>query len=116
MKDSEEVVVDSGTKRTREDEGEVEKKRRWADFEDDVEEEEDSDLDLDMNWVEFAVEVNGIEMVKDINVECVIDEDLEGRIMEAFDDLTGLKLDVNKLKNARKEEVRYIETHGIWEV
>jgi len=66
--------------------------------------------------VEFAGEVNGIEMLKDVNVEKMVDEDMESRIMEAFDDITGLKLDVGKLKIARKEEIHYIESHGIWEV
>ena len=36
-------------------------------------------------------------------------------VMEAFDDVTGMNIDVEQLRKARNEEITYIETKGIWE-
>ena len=76
-------------------------------MEEECDEDLDSDGDVELGWVEFAMEVNGIEMLKDVNVEDVVDRELESNIMEAFDDVTGLELNVAKLKDARKEEIGY---------
>ena len=77
--------------------------------------ESEDDSDIELGWVEFAVEVNGVEMLKEVNVERFIDEGHEIAVMEAFDDVTGMMLDVTKLREARNEEIKYIETRGIWE-
>ena len=72
--------------------------------------EDDEDEDIDIGWVEFAMTINGVEMLKDVNVEELVDTRTEIAVMEAFDDVTGLELDVRKLKAAREEEITYIET------
>jgi len=77
--------------------------------------EEDEESDLDLCWVEFAMDVDGVEMLKDVNVEKFVEDRTEIDIMEAFDDVTGLGLDVGKLRKARNEEITYIEAKGIWE-
>ena len=51
-----------------------------------------------------------------MNIEEMINEYNEVDMRQALDDLTGEELDIVKLKNARKEEIHYIETRGIWEV
>ena len=51
---------------------EVEAKRRKTN-EEDLDELEESDIDLDIGWVEFAAEVNGVEFLKDINVEAIVE-------------------------------------------
>jgi hypothetical protein len=89
-------------------------KRRKKNLEE-IDDLEDSDIDLEVNWVEFAIEIHGVEMLKDVNVEEMVEAGTEIAFMEAFDDVTGLKLDVQKLRDARSEEIRYIETKGIWE-
>ena len=65
--------------------------------------------------VEFAMNIDGVEMVKDINVEEFIESENKIAVIEAFDDVTGLNLDVDKLRKARREEIDYIESKGIWE-
>jgi len=109
-KDLEGEVNVPGTKRVREDQ------REREEVEEECDEEVDSDGDLELGWVEFAMNIDGVDMVKDINVEEVFNEEVDSTFMEAFDDVTGLQLDVGKLKGARSEEIRYIESHGIWEV
>jgi len=106
----EEEANELGTKRAREDQREREA------VEVECDEEVDEDGDLDLNWVEFAMNIDGVDYVQDINVEKFISEDTEREIMEAFDDVTGLAIDVTKTRAARGEEIRYIESHGIWEV
>jgi len=111
-------VPNGGHKRVREEQREKEQ------IEEEIENEEfpvregdelfDSDEDLDIGWVEFEMEINGTEFVKSVNVEDFA-ADCEDPIMEAFDEITGLKLDIRKLRKARSEEIEYIQSHGIWE-
>ena len=63
--------------------------------------------DLNLGWFEFAMEVNGVEMLKDVNVEEMVEDKSQVAIMEAFD-VTGLRLNVDNLEEAKKKEIRYI--------
>ena len=53
------------------------------------------------------MEVNGVEMLKDVNVEEMVEDKSQVAIMEAFD-VTGLRLNVDNLEEAKKKEIRYI--------
>ena len=97
-------------KRGREDD------REREEFEEEVEDEDrDEEGDLRMNWIEFAMEVNDVEMLKDVNVEKFAEKDMEEFVLQAFDDVTGEEIDVEGVKRARQEEIDYIEDKGIWE-
>jgi hypothetical protein len=91
------------------------KKRRWADFEDDEEEEKDGDGDLNLNFVEFAMEVDNVEMLKDVNVDEFAEGEVRQAVLEAFDDVSGEKMDAEGVRKARREEIDFIESRGIWE-
>ena len=95
---------------------------RWADLEDDEEEEKDGDGDLNLNWVEFAMKVQGVEMSKEVNVEKFAinveefaDHEIREDILEAFDDVSGERMSYDGVQKARREEITFIETKGIWE-
>ena len=74
----------------------------------------DEEGDLFMGLVEFASEVNGTEYSRVVNVESFEPQSEEDAV-EAFDEITGEKLDILKLRKARNEEIEYIQTHNIWE-
>jgi len=110
LKEANEEANQTSVKRIREDQREREEVEKECD------EDLDSDGDLELGWVEFAMNIDGVDMVMDINVEDNFNKEIDSEFTEAFDDITGLKLDVGKLKGARNEEIKYIETRGIWEV
>jgi len=51
-------------------------KRRKKNLEE-IDDLEDSDIDLEVNWVEFAIEIHGVEMLKDVNVEEMVEAGTE---------------------------------------
>jgi len=100
----------SRPKRSREDLREREEVEQ-----DNSDEEKDGDGDLTLNWIEFAMEIQGVEMLKAVNVEEFAGEELQQEIVEAFDDVTGEKMSVEGVRKARREEIDFIEAKGIWE-
>ena len=38
----------------------------------------------------------------------------QGTILEAYDDVTGLKLDGQKVLEARKKEILFVREKGVW--
>ena len=44
------------------------------------------------------------------------DAEVEGLMEEAWDDVKGVRLEVEDVKKARREEVNYMMERGIWEV
>jgi len=74
----------------------------------------DEEGDLFMGYVEFAMEVNGTEYSREVNVES-FEPHHEENAAEAFDEVTGERLDIAKLRRARKEEIDYIQSNNIWE-
>jgi len=63
---------DSRPKRSREDEREREEVEK-----DNSDEEKDGDGDLTLNWIEFTMEIQGVEMVKEVNVEEFADQGIK---------------------------------------
>jgi len=98
-------------KRTREDDRE----REQVEEEIEDHEEFDEDGDLKLNWIEFGIHIDGVDMVKEVNVEEFADSDLQDEVIKAYDDVTGQKLNLEDLRKARREEIDFIEAKGIWE-
>jgi hypothetical protein len=48
-------------------------------------------------------------------VEEFADNEIKEAVLEAFDDVTGEKMDVEGVRKARQEEIDFIESKGIWE-
>jgi hypothetical protein len=98
-------------KRSREDVREREQ------VEEEVEDQEefDEEGDLNINWIEFGMNIDGVDLVKEVNVEEFADNELQDEVIKAYDDVSGQQLNLKDLRKARQEEIDFIVAKGIWE-
>ena len=73
------------------------------DSEEDKGEDGDAIINCAESWVEFGMHINGVDMVKEVNIEEFADEELKEEAWKAYDDVTGQEISAEGVRKARKE-------------
>jgi hypothetical protein len=66
----------------------------------------------DVDYDEEGTRLNSLSKIMPVNIE-ELDHEM---IREAFDDVTGESLEVEKVASSRAEEIDFMRTRGVWEV